>query len=464
MTAIALHPPGAGRPAGPELASDAALARRVAAGDDAAYAAIYARYHERIEPYCRAIVRHDEDASDAAQSAMTKAFVAMRAQGGTVHLRSWLYGIAHNEAVSVLRRRRPHHELTDALEGRDSDPVIEVLLREQLRAMLEALAALPESHRRALLLRELGGLDYATVAEATGLTPRAARQAVFRARRALRADRAAIEHAQCSEIRGVLAGHDGRRRRARKVRAHLRTCEACRDWDTARRPGRPRAVSILPGAWVAAASSLWGWLGGVLGGSSGAVGAVTATKLVTGAATLAAGTGPIARHEIVPRASRPVAQHRATAASATARPRAAAVTAKATAPAPAERAVRAPGGGDAARTARPGRTRIAGGGRPATPTRAAGARRFSPMRADGRGAADEVDASAPRAAAGDVDAAAPRSPTATALRTPTAAVDAAPPRTPAAATAVGTPSAVAASSPMPERAAADPPSVEPAPR
>jgi RNA polymerase sigma factor (sigma-70 family) len=321
MTAIAIHPHDA-RPQGAlELSSDATLARRVASGDDAAYAAIYTRYHARIEAYCRAIVRHDEDARDAAQNAMAKALVAMRSQDETLHLRAWLYRIAHNESLTVLRRRRHHHELTDALERFDSDPVIEVLMREQLRAALDALGALPASHRQALLLRELGGLDYATVAESTGLTPRAARQAVFRARRAMRAERAAAEQSQCPEIRSVLASHDGRRRRARRVRAHLRTCAACREWDSARRPVRPRVVSVLPAAWATAASSLWGWVAGAVGGSSGSIGTVAATKLVTGAAILAAGAGPIAQHEIVHRERRPVTTHHATApTTATATP------------------------------------------------------------------------------------------------------------------------------------------------
>jgi RNA polymerase sigma factor (sigma-70 family) len=363
MTAIAFDPRGAGAPVTHELSSDATLARHAAAGDDAAYAAIYMRYYARLEAYCRAIVRHDEDARDAAQNAMTKALVAMRAHGETLHLRAWLYRIAHNEALTVLRRRRHHDELTDELEGLRSDPVIEVLLRERLRATLAALGELPPSHRQALLLRELGGLDYATIAEATGLTPRAARQAVFRARRAMRADRAAAEHSQCSEIRGVLAGNDGRRRRARRVRAHLRTCGACRDWDTARRPPLPRALSVLPTAWATAAGSLWSWLAAAVGGSSGGVGAVTATKLVTGAAILAAGTGPIAQHEIVHRERRPVAKHHATAASAnaTALPAAAASRWPLATPARAHTAPRAQPASSTQANARPSAQPASGG-------------------------------------------------------------------------------------------------------
>ena len=311
MTALALDPP---RLAAPALSSDEALARRAGAGDDAAYAAIYARYHARIEAYCRAIVRHDEDARDAAQTAMTKALVAMRAErGGAAHLRPWLFRIAHNEALTVLRRRRHHDELTEALEGRDGDPIIDVLLREELRGMFDALAALPASHREALLLRVVGGLDYDTVAAVVGMTPRAARQAVFRARSALRSERRAAEQSRCPEIRLLLAGHDGRRRRGRRVRAHLRACSACREWDAARRQAGG-ALSALPAGVTSAASWLWSWIGGAAASSPGTIGAAAAAKVVTGVAVIAAGTAPIAQREIVHRAAPPPPAKRQSAA------------------------------------------------------------------------------------------------------------------------------------------------------
>jgi RNA polymerase sigma factor (sigma-70 family) len=317
-TALALDPRRLPAVAAPELCTDEALARRACAGDDAAYAVIYTRYYARIEAYCRAIVRNDEDARDAAQTAMTKALVAMRSDRGAAHLRAWLFRIAHNEALSVLRRRRHHHELSEALESRDADPVIEVLLREELRGMLDALCALPASHREALLLRELGGLDYDTVAAVVGMTPRATRQAVFRARAALRSDRLAADPLQCPEIRRVLAGRDGRRRRARKVRAHLRACSACREWD-ALRPARG-ALAALPTALASAASSLWSWIGGAAAGAPGSIGAAAAAKVVTGAAVIAAGTAPIAQREIVAHHVAPAAPAKRQSAPAKQRP------------------------------------------------------------------------------------------------------------------------------------------------
>jgi DNA-directed RNA polymerase specialized sigma24 family protein len=87
--------------------SDEALARRAGDGDDEAFAVLYGRYAPRLEAYCRAIVRHDEDARDAVQTTMTNALVALRRRDREIVVRPWLFRIAHNEAVTVLRRRRP---------------------------------------------------------------------------------------------------------------------------------------------------------------------------------------------------------------------------------------------------------------------------------------------------------------------------------------------------------------------
>ena len=101
-------------------ASDAFLARRAAAGDDDAFEKLYARYQPRLQAYCRSIVRHDEDARDAVQNAMTKALVALRRQDGTTNVGGWLFRIAHNEAISLLRRRRPKTELPDVMRTASS--------------------------------------------------------------------------------------------------------------------------------------------------------------------------------------------------------------------------------------------------------------------------------------------------------------------------------------------------------
>jgi RNA polymerase sigma factor (sigma-70 family) len=327
----------------PRTATDAQLARRAAAGDDDAYAALYARYQPRLEAYCRAIVRNDEDAGDAVQNAMTKALVALRRDAVAItNVQAWLFRIAHNESISVLRRRRPTSELAEDVGPPAADPAGDVLVREELTALLAGVRELPGRLRRPLLLRELAGMSYGQVAELLGGTPASARKAVFDARAALSADREGRDEA-CSVIRQSLSEGDYRRRRARIVRGHLRVCGACRQWEHELSARRRQVAAAVPAG--AAGGSLWAWLTGLVGsGSSAAVGVVSNTKIAAAVVAIAAGaTVPVvAEHEraageVAAVASPPAQRSRTTSGAASAarlrRSSVAAVAARAAAPA-----------------------------------------------------------------------------------------------------------------------------------
>src|SRR4051794_18135189 len=174
-------------------ATDETLARAARAGDDDAFGVLYTRYQRRLELYCRSIVRHDEDARDAAQNAMAKALVGLRRHDGALNVRPWLYRIAHNEAISLVRSRRGHVMLDDDLRAAVSDPVDELVARERLAVTLDGVRELPGEQRQALLLRELMGLSHEEIGAAIGTSPMRAKHVVFRARAALSADASARE-------------------------------------------------------------------------------------------------------------------------------------------------------------------------------------------------------------------------------------------------------------------------------
>jgi RNA polymerase sigma factor (sigma-70 family) len=161
---IARVPPGLALPG--RLLSDERLARLASAGNQRALAVLYERHHQALYRYCRSIVRDHDDAQDALQSTMTHAFVALRARERDLAVRPWLFRIAHNEAVSILRKRRPDDSLLD--ERLPSDVSVErtVDQRERLQMLVADLKALPERQRAALLMRELSGLSIEDVATA----------------------------------------------------------------------------------------------------------------------------------------------------------------------------------------------------------------------------------------------------------------------------------------------------------
>src|SRR3954468_22944705 len=137
-----------------DFLGDERLARLAARGDERAFGLLFARHQAGVTRYCRGILRNEADGEDAAQNAMVAALRAL--EGGTVPMRvkPWLYRIAHNEAISLARRRRTDAELDEMeLPGvGDAEEVSAV--RERLGQLMTDLQSLSERQRQALVLRE----------------------------------------------------------------------------------------------------------------------------------------------------------------------------------------------------------------------------------------------------------------------------------------------------------------------
>jgi RNA polymerase sigma factor (sigma-70 family) len=91
--------------------SDELLAKLVGRGNGHAFGVLYERHHQALYRYCRSILRDEHDAQDALQSTMTRAYAALRARERDVSLRAWLFRIAHNESITILRKHGRELEL-----------------------------------------------------------------------------------------------------------------------------------------------------------------------------------------------------------------------------------------------------------------------------------------------------------------------------------------------------------------
>ncbi|HET7444606.1 MAG TPA: sigma-70 family RNA polymerase sigma factor [Solirubrobacterales bacterium] len=264
------------------LLSDDRLTRRAIDGDQSAFTAIFERYQEPLYRYCLAILGDREDAEDALQSAMLKVLRALPGEERRIELKPWLYRIAHNESVELIRRRRPREELDTELVAGGAGPAEEAGQRQRLRQLLGDLDQLPERQRGTLVMRELGGLGFEEIGAALGTSAAVARQTLYEARLGLREMDAGREM-DCDEVTRAISDADGRVLRRRDLRAHLRTCDSCHRFSE-EISGRERdlaALSPLPAA--VAAGLLQAILGGGAGAGAGAGGA--------GAAGAALGAG-----------------------------------------------------------------------------------------------------------------------------------------------------------------------------
>ncbi|MBV9604608.1 MAG: RNA polymerase sigma factor, partial [Solirubrobacterales bacterium] len=300
--AIAARTAGSSR-AALALLGDERLARLAAAGHDRAFAIVYERHHQALYRYCRSILRDDADAQDALQSTFAAAYAALGRSGRDAPIRPWLFRIAHNEAVSALRRRRPTMELSEATDYGCPSVEEQVAERAELGLLLRDLRELHERQRSALVMREMSGLSHEEIALALETSVGAAKQAIYEARQSLFefADGRAMP---CDDIRRTLSDGDGRLLRSRRVRAHLRECSACTAFATAIPARRKELRALVPPLPVAAAAGLLrraagasaghGTGGGLAGLTTCAAGKVAGSALaanaLAGAAVVATAT------------------------------------------------------------------------------------------------------------------------------------------------------------------------------
>jgi RNA polymerase sigma factor (sigma-70 family) len=171
---------------GPALRSqpDRRLVTLVREGYEAAFEEIVRRYAKPLGRYAAAIV--GSRGEDVIQDSFSKALLALRRDDAEIELRPWLYRIVRNTALNDLRDRPPSAEaLAEAIAGGRS-AAEEAERREELTDLMRRLRELPESQRAAIVMRELEGLSHEEIATALGLSGGAARQAIHRARQALR--------------------------------------------------------------------------------------------------------------------------------------------------------------------------------------------------------------------------------------------------------------------------------------
>jgi RNA polymerase sigma factor (sigma-70 family) len=150
-------------------------------------AQLYERHSDLVYRYCLRMLGTREDAEDAAQTTFFQALRAMRRGVVPTFEQAWLLTIAQNECKSRYRagsrRRRLElahdpqslEELAEAPNGGDG----------RLVGVQQALSRLPETQRRALLLREWQGRSYAEIAHELGVSRPAVEALIFRARRGL---------------------------------------------------------------------------------------------------------------------------------------------------------------------------------------------------------------------------------------------------------------------------------------
>lgn len=175
------------------MSDDAELIAQTLAGHTTAFGKLVLKYQDRLYNTVLHVVGGPEDARDVVQEAFVQSFVKLDTFQHSSAFYTWLYRIAFNVAASHRRRKRPmiSVEYVRQLGGAEptdpgARPDDRLAQSERNQCVRDALALLTEEHRTVLVLREIDGCCYETIAEILELPIGTVRSRLHRARLQLR--------------------------------------------------------------------------------------------------------------------------------------------------------------------------------------------------------------------------------------------------------------------------------------
>ncbi len=169
-------------------------------GDKHEFARMVDTYSGPLYRLALKMLGNEPDAQDVLQNTFLKAFQHIREFEGRSKLSTWLYRIASNEALMMVRKRRPETNFTDTVQEQDEDQILdpvqftdwcclpeeEFLTSESRAALDRAVQRLPETLRIVFILRDIEGLSIQETSQALGLSETAVKTRLLRARLRLR--------------------------------------------------------------------------------------------------------------------------------------------------------------------------------------------------------------------------------------------------------------------------------------
>lgn len=172
------------------------LLRKAKRGNADAFIALCAPFEGMIYRHCLQVLKIPADAQDAAQEAMLRAYRAFQSFEERSELSTWLYKIAHNVSLDMLKRAYRQRESASLDKMRETgfdppannaSPEDRYLQTSERDALGEAVSALPQRQQALLSLRYGDGMRYDQIARAMNLPLGTVKSALSRAKEDLRA-------------------------------------------------------------------------------------------------------------------------------------------------------------------------------------------------------------------------------------------------------------------------------------
>jgi RNA polymerase sigma-70 factor (ECF subfamily) len=167
--------------------TDTEAVARVQAGDQDAYRVLVERHAQSVFRLAFRITRNEQDAEDLVQEAFLRAYRHIAAFDGRASFLTWIYRIAANASLDVVRgRKRTTAELPEFSDPRPT-PEREAAGRQMHARLERAMDDLTTQERTAFVMRHFENLSIAEIAQSLDLRENATKHSIFRAVRKLRA-------------------------------------------------------------------------------------------------------------------------------------------------------------------------------------------------------------------------------------------------------------------------------------
>ena len=169
-------------------------------GDERAFEQLLTLLERSVYRLAFSMLRHKQDAEDATQEVFLKLWRTLGTWRDEASVKTYIMRIARNTVIDMIRRRNAHP--TDSLTVEDDDgeesqldiadtdttsnPAADYARREQIEEVRRAIDELDADHRELIILRDINGLSYDEIAEATGLYPGTVKSRLSRAREKLK--------------------------------------------------------------------------------------------------------------------------------------------------------------------------------------------------------------------------------------------------------------------------------------
>ena len=170
--------------------ADLELVERIRSGDGSAFEALYRQHATRLYNLANRMTGAKGEADDLLQDIFLLAYRKIASFRGESSLGTWLYRLAMNHCLDVLRNRQTRMGLhTDSLDEPDAEPVaspVPVLSAVSRIDLERAIASLPPACRAAFLLHDVEGFGHHEVGTMLGVSEGTSKSQVHKARLRLR--------------------------------------------------------------------------------------------------------------------------------------------------------------------------------------------------------------------------------------------------------------------------------------